>query len=81
VYDKSDESIIGFNVLGTRLRHETCDKWLQEKRNIDDVMANLHQLNFDPEFFTGHEKNILSAYNNQKGKSIKRKKKSMSLFN
>lgn len=82
VYDKEDETIIGFNVLGMRLRHEVCDKWLQEKRKIDDVMANLHQLNFDPEFFDKHEKNILFAYNQQTGKNINRKKKKMlSLFN
>jgi NAD(P)H-nitrite reductase large subunit len=81
VYDKGDETLIGLNVLGIRLRHEICDKWLQEKRNIDDVMANLQQLNFDPEFFDKHEKNILSAYNNHTGKNINRKKKKMSLFN
>ncbi len=81
VYDKGDDTIIGLNVLGIRLRHEICDKWLQEKRSIDDVMANLHQLNFDPEFFDKHEKNILSAYNNHTGKNINRKKKKMSLFN
>ncbi|MEJ7691547.1 FAD-dependent oxidoreductase [Daejeonella sp.] len=81
VYDKKDETLIGINVLGIRLRHEICDKWLQEKRKIDDVMANLHQLNFDPEFFTKHDKNILLAYNHHTGKNINRKKKRMSLFN
>jgi NAD(P)H-nitrite reductase large subunit len=82
VYDKGDETLIGLNVLGIRLRHEICDKWLQEKRNIDDVMANLHQLNFDPEFFDKHEKNILSDYNKQTGKNVKRKnKKMLSFFN
>lgn len=50
VYNKADETIIGFNALGMRLNHNLCDRWLQEKRKIDDMMANLHQLNFDPEF-------------------------------
>jgi NAD(P)H-nitrite reductase large subunit len=82
VYDRDDETIIGLNVLGIRLRHEICDKWLQEKRNIDDVMANLHQLNFDPEFFDKHEKNILSEFNKHTGKNVKRRKKKMlSFFN
>ncbi len=75
VYNKEDETIIGFNVLGMRLRHEVCDKWLQEKRKIDDVMANLYELNFDPEFFDKYEKKILSSYNQQAGKNINRKKK------
>ncbi len=82
VYKKDDGMIVGFNVLGIRLRHEICDKWLQEKRNIDDVIANLYQLNFDPEFFDKHEKNILSEYNKQTGKSVKsRKKKMLAFFN
>jgi NADPH-dependent 2,4-dienoyl-CoA reductase/sulfur reductase-like enzyme len=82
VYSKDDESVIGFNALGMRLRHEVCDKWLQEKKKIDEVTANLHQLNFDPEFFTRHEKNILSDYNKQTKKNIKsRKKKVLSFFN
>jgi hypothetical protein len=75
VFEKGDGTIIGLNVLGIRLRHELCDKWLQEKRNIDDVMANLHQLIFDPEFFTEYENEILSAYNNKFGKNIKLNRK------
>ncbi len=82
VYNKDDETIIGFNALGFRLRHAVCDQWLQEKRKIDDVMANLHQLNFDPEFFDKYEREILSSYNEQTGKNIKSKnKKSFAYFN
>ena len=82
VYDKDDETIIGLNVLGIRLRHEICDKWLKEKRNINDVMANFHQLNFDPEFFDTHEESILSEFGKQTGKNVNRKKKKiLSFFN
>lgn len=77
VYHKENKTIIGLNVLGMRLRHAVCDKWLQEKRKIDDVMANLHQLNFDPEFFDKYEKEIISLYNQQTGKNKNRKKKKM----
>lgn len=75
VYNKADETIIGFNALGMRLNHNLCDRWLQEKRKIDDMMANLHQLNFDPEFFEKHEKVIIAAYNEQTRKNIKSKRK------
>jgi NAD(P)H-nitrite reductase large subunit len=75
VYNKKDESIIGFNALGMRLNHNVCDKWLQEKKNINEVMSNLYQINFDPEFFDKHEKAILSAYNQQTGKTIKSTRK------
>jgi NAD(P)H-nitrite reductase large subunit len=82
VYKKDDETILGFNALGLRLRHAVCDHWLQEKRKIDDVMSNIHQLNFDPEFFDKHETEILSSYNKQTGKNIKsKKKKSFALLN
>jgi NAD(P)H-nitrite reductase large subunit len=82
VYRKDNEAIIGFNALGTRLRHAVCDKWLQEKRKIDDVMSNLDQLNFDPEFCDHYEKEILSAYNKQTMKNIKgKKRRKLSLFN
>ncbi|MEJ7912260.1 MAG: FAD-dependent oxidoreductase [Chitinophagaceae bacterium] len=82
VYHKEDQTIIGFNVLGMRLRHELCDKWLQEKRKIDEVMTNLHQLNFDPEFYDKYEKDIIATYNQQKGRNVSVKKKSMfSFFN
>jgi NADPH-dependent 2,4-dienoyl-CoA reductase/sulfur reductase-like enzyme len=75
VYNKEDETIIGFNALGMRLDHRLCDRWLQEKKSVDDVMANLYQLNFDPEFYDKHEKLILSSYNQQTGKNIKSKRK------
>jgi NAD(P)H-nitrite reductase large subunit len=82
VYNKKDESIVGFNALGMRLNHNVCDKWLQEKKNINEVMANLHQMNFDPEFFDKHEKAILSSYNQQTGKIVKsNRKKRFALFN
>jgi NAD(P)H-nitrite reductase large subunit len=80
VYNKDDKTIIGINSLGIRLRHAVCDKWLQEKRKIDDVMANLKQLNFDPEFFTRYEKDILSVYNKKLGKNIKLNTKKMFSF-
>jgi NAD(P)H-nitrite reductase large subunit len=75
VYNKMDESIVGFNALGMRLYHNLCDRWLQEKKSIDDVMANLYQLNFDPEFFDKHEKAILAVYKEQTGKNIKSRKR------
>ena len=82
VYGKEDETVIGFNSLGMRLDHNLCDRWFQEKKPIDDVMAHLYQLNFDPEFFDKHENSIMSSYNQQTAKNIKSKrKKRFALFN
>lgn len=79
-FNKEDETITGFNVLGMRLRHEVCDKWLQQKRKIEEVMANLSQLNFDPEFYDRYEKEILAAFNEQTRKNIRRNKKKVLSF-
>jgi NADPH-dependent 2,4-dienoyl-CoA reductase/sulfur reductase-like enzyme len=80
-YKKNNETVIGFNALGMRLDHKTCDKWLQEKTPVDDVISHLYQLNFDPEFYEKHEKEIVSAYNLQRGKTIKIKKRRLAFFN
>jgi NAD(P)H-nitrite reductase large subunit len=81
VYGKVDRSIRGFNVLGMRLRHELCDRWLKEKWNIDDVMINLQKLNFNPEFSEKNDRQILDLYNQNTGKKLKAtSKRSFSLF-
>ena len=79
VYQSEDKSVIGFNAMGMRLRHALCDKWIKEKRNIDDVMAQLHLLNFDAEFSIQYQNEIMKAYNAETGKNLKRKR-SLKLF-
>ncbi len=64
-YNAETNAFIGINTFGIRMRHETFDKWLTEKRDVDYVMNHLTEANFDPEFYSKFEKDILSAYNNQ----------------
>lgn len=71
VYDKHDGNILGFNVLGMRLRHEVCDRWIRQKKHVDYVMQHLPEANFDPEFFKQHEPEIIASYNIQTEKNIK----------
>jgi NAD(P)H-nitrite reductase large subunit len=73
VYDKENERLLGINCFGIRFRHEVCDRWLTEGKTIDEVMEALPAANFDPEFFKRHEGQILEAYNQQTGKSLKLK--------
>ena len=61
VWDKGSHQFLGLNVFGIRLRHELFDKWLREKRPIQFVIENLHEANFDPEFFDRHETEIITA--------------------
>jgi NADPH-dependent 2,4-dienoyl-CoA reductase/sulfur reductase-like enzyme len=61
----TDEAVIGFNALGIRYRHKTCERWIQEKRSVEYVMQNLPEANFDPEFFRRHEREMVRAWKEQ----------------
>ncbi len=63
-YHKETKKFLGLNTFGIRMRHEVFDRWLSENRSVDHVMQNLKQANFDPEFYSRYEKEILTAYNN-----------------
>ena len=62
VWDKLTNQFSGINTFGIRMRHECFDIWLREKRSIDFVIEHLAEANFDPEFFSRHEDEIVSAY-------------------
>ena len=73
-YNKENNDVLGFNLMGIRFRHEVCEKWILENTNLDEVLQNLSLANFDPEFCEQYEKNLLSQYNRQTGKNLKLKK-------
>lgn len=60
---KSDGVVLGFNFFGIRARHQVCERWIFEGRDLRFVLQNLGALNFDPEFFPGFEASVLSQYN------------------
>ncbi|RZN82994.1 MAG: NAD(P)/FAD-dependent oxidoreductase [Winogradskyella sp.] len=64
-YDKNTSKFLGINTFGIRMRHDVFDRWLTEKRDVDYVMNNLTEANFDPEFYSHYEAEILSAYNQE----------------
>ncbi|MDT0558518.1 FAD/NAD(P)-binding oxidoreductase [Ichthyenterobacterium sp. W332] len=64
-YHKNTKEFLGINTFGIRMRHETFDKWLTEKRDVDYVINNLSEANFDPELYKHFENAILNAYTNQ----------------
>ncbi|MDB2462790.1 NAD(P)/FAD-dependent oxidoreductase, partial [Algibacter sp.] len=64
-YDKNTKQFLGINNFGIRMRHETFDTWLTEKRDVDYVINHLPEANFDPEFYSHYEAEILSSYNQQ----------------
>jgi len=76
-FHKESSLFLGINTFGIRMRHEIFDRWLTEGRQADYVMEHLADANFDPEFYKQYEKEIVSKYNTDFGKSIKTKKKSI----
>jgi len=75
-YHRDSNEFLGINTFGIRMRHEVFDQWLTEKRDINYVLEYLADANFDPEFYTLHEKEIISKFNEENGTSIESRKKS-----
>lgn len=62
-YRTSNESVTGINTFGMRLRHEVCEQWIKNKKDIGYVLTHLREAHFDPEFFARHEKAIVQEFN------------------
>ena len=43
------ERVVGFNMLGGRWDHEPLLRWIEERRELDFVVARLHEAQFDEE--------------------------------
>ena len=63
IYNAAEGFLIGINLMGIRYRHEVCDRWLRTKVHITEVLANLREANFDPEFFDTYEHHVVALYN------------------
>ncbi|NRB83947.1 MAG: FAD-dependent oxidoreductase [Winogradskyella sp.] len=61
-YHKTTNEFLGINTFGIRMRHETFDRWLNEKRDVHYVIEHLPEANFDPEFYLRFENDILKAF-------------------
>ncbi|MBI1228111.1 MAG: NAD(P)/FAD-dependent oxidoreductase [Bacteroidetes bacterium] len=75
IYDRKTGSILGFNLMGVRYRHEVCEKWLRMGTHIEEVLQNLGIANFDPEFYKQYEADLLALYNRQSGRNLTLKKR------
>jgi NADPH-dependent 2,4-dienoyl-CoA reductase/sulfur reductase-like enzyme len=61
-YNTTTNQFLGINTFGIRMRHETFNRWLTEKRDVNYIINHLAEANFDPEFFKHFEKQIVNAY-------------------
>ena len=74
-FDQNSHKLIGLNSFGIRIRHEKMDTWLTANWTIQQVLANLNQLIFDPELYKAHQQDIVNAYNTEFNENIKLEKK------
>ncbi|WP_460500979.1 NAD(P)/FAD-dependent oxidoreductase [Hymenobacter agri] len=67
IYFRADapHAVVGFNALGLRLRHATCEQWIRERVPVGTVLAHLGAANFDPEFARQPEPAIVADFNRQ----------------
>jgi len=65
VFDETSGETIGMNTFGIRMRHEVWNRWLEQKMKISEVIENLEDANFDPEFFKHYEDEIRNSFYQQ----------------
>jgi NAD(P)H-nitrite reductase large subunit len=73
IFEKGTKALVGVNLMGVRYRHEVCEKWIQNKTSVEDVLQDLSLANFDPEFFEEYEDDIIALYNRKYNAVVKRK--------
>lgn len=71
VFEKESRKFIGINNFGIRMRHPVFNTWLLKGASIDEVLTDLKTANFDPEFFSKHEEDIVKQFNQKFGTTIK----------
>jgi len=47
---EQDGAVTGFNMLGSRWDHTWFERWIHERRSLDEVMEQLHLAQFEVEF-------------------------------
>ena len=75
-YHKKTQQFLGINTFGIRMRHEKFDQWLTEKQSIQHVLKYLKDANFDPEFYSLYEKDIVAKFNSEHNTQLKVQAKS-----
>jgi NAD(P)H-nitrite reductase large subunit len=66
--------VIGFNLMGVRMRHNVCDQWLTEGRDLEYVLQHLKAARFDPEMGDTYEKQLLKVFEKETGRRLKLQK-------
>lgn len=70
VFDEKTRRFIGINNFGVRLRHLVFNEWLKKEATIEEVLGDLKSANFDPEFYSTYESDIVAQFNTEFGTNI-----------
>lgn len=70
VYNAADLTVVGFNLMGVRYRHKVCEKWINEKTPLSEVMGQLELAHFDPEFYQSYSTDIIKVYEGKTGQKM-----------
>lgn len=62
---KEDLSLIGFNFMGMRFRHNVAEQWILNKVTINKIITQLNEGFFDPEFSENHHQAIIHSFTTQ----------------
>ena len=65
IYNKTDSSFLAANVFGIRLRHKVLDYWIKNETKIEEVLKNLEDANFEPEFYENNFPEIKKHFQSQ----------------
>ncbi|AHM62133.1 ferredoxin--NAD(+) reductase [Flammeovirgaceae bacterium 311] len=80
VWEQESGKFRGVNLLGIRYRQEVCEQWIISGTKIEEVVTQLHQANFDPEFHNKYEEEIKTAFTEQTGRTVHGRKKRWWVF-
>ena len=64
-FHKATHTFLGLNTFGIRLRHLGLQHHIANQHTIEDVLLDLKNLVFDPEFFKDYSSSIIHTFNTQ----------------
>jgi NADPH-dependent 2,4-dienoyl-CoA reductase/sulfur reductase-like enzyme len=77
LYDRVDHTILGVNTIGWRLSHPYFDEALQKGKKVEQVMGNLKDADFNPEFYQDYCKQIIRSFEQETGIKVERPDKNL----
>ena len=61
-YEANSRRFLGINTFGIRMRHKVIDQWLTDEIEVDQVVGQLSEANFDPELYGSYEAQIQNEF-------------------